>query len=415
MNDKLITSKADSKSREEANYDYRPIAMVFIGLPFFIIFLRFTYTVSPEELSEYWATSGGMGSFVGGIAGPSVSLAAFIYLYLSFKKQRESNQTQLQVFNYEKIETRFFELVKLHRDNVKEMTFTFFVKYKYENGKAIEKIERTIYHRHVFYAIVRQFDEAVGELNFLFENNDIYSIYEDSYLEKLQKNETLINRKIDILLYAKIDLIYLIIFFGVAKEGKSTIMKIVTNKYQNNFVYTLINVAALKPKMESKHRKKWIQINNLNNGELTTRIANEQIQNKCSTLTKKYYYPDHYEKYYGGHQFRLGHYFRHLFQTVNFINDQKSLSTDERYSYVKLLRGQLSNYEQILFFFNSLSQLGRVWEFEDKITGGVIPLDMQLVTNYEIIKNIPNDRICIDIRFSDFYPEINFEGSRVKD
>jgi hypothetical protein len=34
---------------------------------------------------------------------------------------------QLMVFNYDQIENRFFELIKLHRENVNEMNFNFFV------------------------------------------------------------------------------------------------------------------------------------------------------------------------------------------------------------------------------------------------------------------------------------------------
>lgn len=37
-----------------------------------------------------------------------------------------------------------------------------------------------------------------------------------------------------------------------------------------------------------------------------------------------------YEKYYGGHQFRLGHYFRHLYQTYKFVDSSEFLSKEQK-------------------------------------------------------------------------------------
>ena len=86
---------------------------------------------------------------------------------------------------------------------------------------------------------------------------------------------------------------------------------------------------------------------------------------------------------FGGHMSRLGHYFRHLFQTVNYVHSADFLTRDEKYDYVKTLRAQLSTEELVIFFFNSLSLFGEKWELSVKNDND------KLITRYRFIKNIP--------------------------
>lgn len=81
--------------------------------------------------------------------------------------------------------------------------------------------------------------------------------------------------------------------------------------------------------------------------------------------------------YFGGHQIRLAHYFRHLFHTVKFINDNKSISFTQKFEYIQILRAQLSIYEIAILFFHSLSDLGEPWE------------KRKYVSNYALIRNLP--------------------------
>ncbi|MBX7044827.1 MAG: hypothetical protein K1X86_03235 [Ignavibacteria bacterium] len=106
-------------------------------------------------------------------------------------------------------------------------------------------------------------------------------------------------------------------------------------------------------------------------------------------------------KPFGGHQSRLAHYFRHMYQTVKFVDGQKI--EIEKYEYVKMLRAQLSNHEQALLFLNSISYLGETWKDED------------LITNYELIKNLPksffDEETEIDVK-SEY--DIKFEWEEVE-
>ena len=104
-----------------------------------------------------------------------------------------------------------------------------------------------------------------------------------------------------------------------------------------------------------------------------------------------------------GLQSSMSHYFRHLFQTLEFINKQGYLTFDEKYYYAKTLRGQLSNYELVIFFYNSISPLGRKWEL------GQREFRNKLVTKYQFIKNMPLS-LVIDVDAKQYYPEIEFES-----
>ena len=82
----------------------------------------------------------------------------------------------------------------------------------------------------------------------------------------------------------------------------------------------------------------------------------------------------------------LGHYYRQMYQTVQYVVKADWLEENERYSYVKLLRSQLSDDEQVMLFYNSMSVNGHAW-MESK--SDTIIKDMNLISRFRLIKNIP--------------------------
>ena len=400
---------------------------IFIGAGLFLVVMSYGPD-SKENAKDYWTIWGTRGDFTAGMVGTLFALAGFIYVYLSFKKQREANDLQADAFKHEKVESRFFELLGLHRDNVSELSFKYHsavVRLGEESIPYPDKLKHELSNRQVFQAIKRQFFEIEDEVGSLFNEMHADDIYEHAYLRAVQANTTYIERKVEPNLLAKVDLLYLIVFFGVGSDGRSTIFSLSEGRYKQAFLNQLLGLAMLKPKVTSKYFEKWWRINTSKNKNkilwaLHIRHGNPEIMPEelnqfyfvygNSHLAFDPYYPNDYEKYYGGHQFRLGHYFRHLYQTVGFIHHQKHLSPNEKYDYIRHLRGQLSTDEQIIFFLNSLSQLGRVWDLETKKDHLPLPKEDQLVSAYHLIKNIPVDHIKADIKLSAFYPGIEYEG-----
>lgn len=95
-----------------------------------------------------------------------------------------------------------------------------------------------------------------------------------------------------------------------------------------------------------------------------------------------------YEDFYAHVQSDLGHYFRNLYQMVNFV-DSSSASLEERKRYVSLIRAQLSSYELLLLFYNCLSEQGHQ-RFKP------------LTERYALLANMPAD-LLIDARHKELY------------
>ena len=172
--------------------------------------------------------------------------------------------------------------------------------------------------------------------------------------------------------------------------------------------------------LKKKLGKKLSEDDLINIAYLTVFFGPEQLLDSCSIYIKPYRRvenglkkflnqvrkirtKDNKFRAFTGHQIRLGHYFRHLYQSVTYIDEQPFLTDDEKKRYVKMLRSQLSTTEQITFFFNSLSTLGSPWE-----RGQEKEPDKKFITKYQLIKNLPYDSIN-GIKPKTKYPGIKFE------
>ena len=84
----------------------------------------------------------------------------------------------------------------------------------------------------------------------------------------------------------------------------------------------------------------------------------------------------------------LGHYYRHLYNMVNYIDKNDfTKNFKKKEEYVKLIRSQLSDYEEILLYYNSLAPLGRPWNLPKNQT----EIDkMSLICKYRLLKNCPS-------------------------
>lgn len=348
-----------------------------------------------------FALTGQFGDFIGGVAGTFFALSGTLLIFLSFKEQTKQNKR-------EAFETAFFQMLNLQRANVSEMSYT-----KFENGE-LRKSE----HRKVFRLIHKEFTECYKEVRKFSNSKDF-----DYYLNRRHKNklQNLITQNsigVNVLDLAFIDIAYTIIYYGLGEEGEIIIKDKFKRKYKDTFFYPLLTYIKLKPKKESK--KRWIKWEKLNDLEYKIfKKANEEFyaykkyknEEKLSSDSSFLMIKKDYYKYYGGHQHRLGHYFRHLFQSFKYVNYHEHLSAKEKYFYAKTLRAQLSTYEQALIFTNSISNLGWKWEFNPEIEllkVGESVDESKLITKFNIIKNLPGNHFY-DITFKKYYPKVKFE------
>ncbi|ABR91633.1 Uncharacterized conserved protein [Janthinobacterium sp. Marseille] len=236
------------------------------------------------------------GDFVGGIFGTVIAGLSVYLLVETLKHQRSSSEQQ-------SFENRYFELVKLHRENVAE----------FDLGKH--------QGRKTFISLVREFQAILQHVSSGGESNTL--------------NER-----------TKILIAYYTFYYGVGPNSSrmlSSALEPHLTSEQMEFVRTLIHYffdKGIRLEMAKEVR--------LSHGPVD------------------------------GHQSRLGHYYRHLYQTVSYI-DQQEISDEKKRQYVKTIRAQLTNYEQALLLINSLTPLGEAWE------------ESNFMRKYRMVRNLPKD------------------------
>lgn len=89
------------------------------------------------------------------------------------------------------------------------------------------------------------------------------------------------------------------------------------------------------------------------------------IKDEINRKEDEYYVcPNFEESFFSEHKTELNHYYRHLYMMVKYIDqiDKKILSYEEKRDLLRILRAQLTNKEQIMLFYNWLSNNGSQWE-----------------------------------------------------
>jgi uncharacterized membrane protein len=290
--------------------------------------------------------TGQIGDTIGGIMTPFIAIIAAALTFFAFWVQYKANEQQKEALDIQKknaelerFENRFYELLRIHRQNVE--------------GMKIGLLENYNVFKELFYEL--------GNCKLLVNN-----IFDE--LTRKANNDADDNEKKQIAeLYKTFDynkrgnLAYQLFFYG--------------NTFNNAFNILTQNF-DMKPEETLPITQK---IN-----DFTLQFYDNWEQGYYSITDGKKnnnMHISYFQPFRGQNQI-LGHYFRHLWQTVNFIDkeDKIKLTQKEKYNYVKMLRVQLSDYEQMLLLYNALSDLGISW-FGNGKDG--------LLAKYNLVKNIP--------------------------
>lgn len=356
------------------------------------------YKVFSTNKTDYAAT-GQFGDFVGGVIGTFFALAGTLLIYLSFTAQTKENKRNA-------FEASFFEMMKIYRENINELRYR---KYKLDDHVIYE-------NRQVIREIFTEFIECYREVRKFSNSNKIEDYFNPRYANTLKEIVEKINPNISLIELARIDIAYSIVFYGIGIEGESIIKKNIKRKYNSEYYYKLVFWIKMKPKKSNVVRYSlWKQARDMNLkdlhelvDELYANRSHPEKSGNLSNLAKDFKMNLDYEKYYGGHQFRLGHFFRHLFQSYKYLNNHKDLTAKEKYAYGKMFRAQLSTYEQALLFVNSISTIGMKWEFiPEKQTDPSISTN--LITKFNLIKNLPGEHLY-GIRYKTYYKNVEYES-----
>lgn len=378
---------------------------IILGIAIFLFFLVGTkldgYGIFGSSPTNY-ETTAQFGDFIGGVVGTIFALVGTILIFLTFSEQ--ANQNKREAF-----ESAFFEMMRLHRENVTQLNYKKYNLIDFENAE----------NRKVFRIIYKEFLECYREVKKYSnskDENDYILIKHKQKLKRLIKNN---NLQVNIIEFALIDIAYSIVFFGVGEEGEIVLRDKFKKKYNHIFFYGLLRYIKLKPKKENKERwEKWTNLLALPFKDYQ-RVNREfylyrkhHLDSKLSYEAKELIFEKEFEKYYNGHQHRLGHYFRHLFQSYKYLNYHEELNEDEKYFYGKMLRAQLSTYEQALLFVNSISSMGLKWEYlpELELLKNNEPVgNCKLISRYNLIKNLQGNH-SFGLTYKKYFPNVKYEN-----
>lgn len=379
------------------------ISLLVLGCVILICFLHKTsidgYSISNSIRTDFQVT-GQFGDFIGGVVGTFFALSGTLFIYLNFREQTKENKRSA-------FEASFFEMIRLYRSNVSEL--------KYEKSKTSEK--QTYENRQVLREIFKEFEECYKEVRKFSNSPHSFEYINSKYAKKLLQIRKNTSQKINIIEMAAIDLAFLITFYGLSAEGEQIIKSHINGKYNPDYYFKLIFYIKLKPKYSNTQRfSNWQKLLKLTHKDFKSTIDKLYAHRKTpdtidnqNQLAKDFDMNKPYEKYYGGHQFRLGHYFRHLYQSFKYLNNHPDLDDKEKYEYGKMYRAQLSTYEQALLLVNSISSLGMRWEFTPEAQDQKKPITTGLITKYNLIKNLPGKHLS-GIRYKTYYPKVKYES-----
>lgn len=345
---------------------YRKHKTAIIGTVTFVLFVILVGIVC---FFPYWFTrdgdpdlcfkgTGEIGDTIGGIMGPFVAIIAAFLTFIAFLIQYDANELQKKelerqkkIRQREEFEVKLYKMLDEHKDNVNQLT------------------AGNLHGRDAI-------PELLGELSYIFS---CVRFICDS-INKNKKFQHLKGEQDKALEYLK----------GMYSDPRSALKSQLLLSYYLFFYgrpyHTVENMKAGKVLFEDEvyNRLKGITYIQSSNDYIDYIYDNDNIM---SILPSQYTASFQMMK---GHNDQLGVYFRQLYQMVSFIAkaDNTIFTEDDKYAYAKLLRSNMSDTEQVLLFYNSLSEMGEKWnEPLDKTKEG--REGMGFIARFRLIKNIP--------------------------
>ncbi|WP_298767353.1 putative phage abortive infection protein [uncultured Polaribacter sp.] len=290
---------------------------------------------------------GAVNAIFSGLAFAGIIISLYLQridLKNQFKEIKQTNREfkiQNDTLHIQKFENQYYKMIDLHRANVNEISIPFFdLLGDSPTSKINVKIEVKSPN-----LILR---EVTGKKGFVDMAKELEYCLEISLDFFTKRNDFKYNEK-DIFSFA-----YSIFFWGVYSDfaGSEKIIDEHQELVKNHL------------KQEQSNYKR--NLYQGNSQEINTRYVPFQ-----------------------GHESRLAHYYRHLFQTVKYVTIQvesKNIDYSEARQYLRVLRAQLSNSEQLMLYYNYICGFGQNWDRLGKE-------NYQFFTKYRMIHNIPVDRV----------------------
>ncbi len=282
-------------------------------------------------------------TFTGSVIALFAAFISFLAFWVHLRSNREQEtveensieeEVSVDLFN-----NRFNELIRLHQTNVSAIN-----------------INNRLHGRKTFVSLFREYKFCYHVLQNIYASQLIINS------EQSELNES------DLM-----NISYLCFYMGVA-DNTIHLATSLLGQYDKSLIDAYVE--ALKNFQKSHNEE----------GHISVLEMDEQY-----SIRLRY-------KPFCGHMARLEHYYRHLFHIVKYVVSQHHISQKLKYEYIKILRTQISDHEQMMLYYNSLTAMGKPW------------LENGYLTDFRLIKNIPLPLADFGITPKDKFGEINTKG-----
>lgn len=296
--------------------------------------------------------TGFIGDTIGGTLGPFVALIASVLTYMAFKIQYDANIQQQKDLAKERFENKFFEMLRLHKECINEMVIPSF-----SSSTSFMKRTSGMGHIDLEESTTRVPSEIKGREVFTAFYEELVACY--NICKEVMHFETFANPEEKRAYIIKAS--YILCFSGIGNNSVTKIDNSVSNDQEN--------LRNLRSHLE---KARVAQMRSSASGDFFLyRFPNGNIDIKLPLSFK----------IFSGHVTRIGHYYRNLFLMVKFVvqQDNDLLNYRDKREYLRILRAQLSNDEQLMLYFNYLSGYGDPWENRFN----------KFLSDYRMIHNLP--------------------------
>lgn len=297
----------------------------------FILAVVFLCKYVPDYYLEKYQTStymvsGQIGDIVGGTTGPIIAIIAAYLTFLAFWMQYKANRQQREDISLERFENNLYEMLHLHRENLFDLSCG------HSSGR--NAVLAFCYKLKILYYLIDSIIELWPDAD-----KKLFLFYCDKYNYSQSEAKNIIAS--NLLFYGA--------NFSYSYDDKSD-----ERRLYDKLSRVIENFESDRTKISDKGCY----------DEHTFSLLSENISqfiNEELTLGEvdKMVLPD---SLLCGYNEKLGVYYRHLYQIAKFVALKEGISEQTRYQYMRLLRSQLSDYEQVLLYYNSLTKIGEAWD-----------------------------------------------------
>ncbi len=333
-----MSRKQERIDKEDYLYKW-PIGwiIVLIVLTIFTLFAPLIFSIRPS-LYDFPKDFDKIATAIG-VMSPFVAICAAILTYLAFRMQFLANKKMLSDSAKQQVERQFYEMLKIHKDNVNKLQWKIFES-ETENVVDVMNLNSSCGNT-LTKGIMKEYTHIPRNGNgvlsfFLNELTLIYLCVKEIWNAKKKEKEEIF--------FAA----YEIFFEGIQKSSQ---LSLAEKKLMRN----------IQDKIRDPR----------NSGN----FLETDIYKKCGKIGRC--------NVFTGHRDVLNSYYRHLFYTVKtVVNSPVYKDDDERLTYLKILRSQMTSEEQTLLLFNWYAGYGTEWECKKE------KLENHFFTQYKMIHNI---------------------------